>query len=295
MQVAHEAKVRFGPAGWSYEDWKGIVYPAGLPRATHPVAWLSQWFDTIEVNATFYRQPDPRHALAWLRHLEDRPDFRFTLKLWEGFTHGREAWPGAAAVQAYRAGIAPLVDAGRLGAVLVQFPWSFRRTPENRQWLARIADAFDGLPLAVELRHATWDTPAVYTALRERGIAFCNIDQPIFKDSIAPSEHVTAPVGYVRLHGRNAADWFREGAGRNDRYNYLYSAEELTPWVDRIKAMKKLVNEIYVVTNNHFAGQAVVNALEMQHAIAPRRYTLPPELLARYPRLRRIQAGDKTD
>lgn len=288
MADAHTAILRFGPAGWAYEDWKGIVYPPNLPRSTHPVAWLSQWFDTIEINVTFYRQPDPRHAAAWLRHLDHRPSFRFTAKLWEGFTHRRDAWPGDAAVRAYREGIAPLVEAGRLGVLLAQFPWSFRRTPENRQWLARIADAFHDLPLAVELRHATWDDPAVYAALRERNIACCNIDQPLFQDSIEPAEHVTSAIGYVRLHGRNQADWFRKDAGRNDRYNYLYSAEELAPWIARIRAMSKVVNEIYVVTNNHFAGQAVVNALEMQHAITPKPYALPPELLSRYPRLLRL-------
>jgi uncharacterized protein YecE (DUF72 family) len=283
--------LRVGPAGWSYADWNGIVYPAGLARTTHPLAWLARWFDTVEINSSFYRPNDPRHAVAWLGHVAALPDFRFTAKIWQAFTHHRDAWPGERGVAQVREGLAPLRDARRLGAVLAQFPWSFKRSPENRHWLARVLDAFADFPVAVELRHASWERPEVYAGLAERGVAWCNIDQPIFADSIEPGDRATSGVGYIRLHGRNRADWFRQGAHRNDRYNYLYSDEELAPWVERARALMRKTRELYVVTNNHFAGQAVANAIELQQRLKPRPLHLPPELVARYPRLGGLPAA----
>ena len=226
--------MRIGPAGWSYDDWKGVVYPPGMPRDQHPLTYLSGFFDTVEVNSSFYRPPNWKHCAAWVQKVADRPRFSFTAKLWRRFTHERGAWPGDDEVRQVLDGFAPLADAGKLGAILIQFPWSFKRTPENRAWLARVIDAFAAHPLALEIRHASWDRRAVFEGLAERRVAFCNIDQPLFRDSIAPSSRTTARVGYVRLHGRNHDDWFREDAGRDERYDYLYTKDELKPWVDKI-------------------------------------------------------------
>lgn len=283
MHSSTRAHVRIGPAGWSYEDWKGVVYPPDMGRATHPLSILAPLFDVVEINATFYRPANPKHAEGWVKKIAAWPDFRFTAKLWERFTHGE--WPSGAEAQIFRDGLAPLKEAGTLGAVLAQFPWSFRRTPENRLRLARIADVFADHALVAELRHDSWDTPEVYRGFQERGIAFCNIDQPMFDNSIAPSDKVTAPIAYVRLHGRNTADWFRKDTHRNDRYNYLYSSEELAPWVQRINKMKREARELYVVTNNHFVGQAVVNGIELSRALGRPVPALSPHLLARYPGL----------
>lgn len=289
MNASNEGRVRVGPAGWSYDDWRGIVYPDAMPRSVHPLSMLLPLFDTVEVNSSFYRPPNPRHCEAWVRHVENSPGFLFTAKLWERFTHHRERWPSPREVQQIREGIAPLHEAGKLGAILVQFPWSFKRTPDARRWLARVIDTFADYPLSLEIRHASWNCPEVYAGLRERQVAFCNIDQPLFDHSIAPDEQVTSQVGYVRLHGRNAEDWFRDDAGRNDRYNYLYSEDELKPWVEKIQRMKKRVNDLFVITNNHYRGQAVVNAIEIQAAIGAARYPLPAHLVAAYPRLQRHQ------
>jgi uncharacterized protein YecE (DUF72 family) len=281
--------VRIGPAGWSYEDWKGIVYPPGMPRSLHPLCYLSEWFDTIEINSTFYRPPDARHCAAWVEKVAARPQFRFAAKLWQRFTHERAAWPEEAEIRAYTSGIAPLHESGKLGAILVQFPWSFKRTVENRQWLMQVMETFGQYPLVLEIRHSSWDRPEVYEGLAHYKAAFCNIDQPLFKNSIKPSAKVTAKAGYIRLHGRNADNWFRETAGRDERYDYLYSDEELQPWIDKVRRMRDQVKDLYVVTNNHYRGQAVVNALELAHAVNGTTFELPDHLVQAYPRLQGLR------
>lgn len=281
--------VRVGPAGWSYEDWKDIVYPAGVGSRTHPVDFLAQYFDTIEINSTFYRPPSARTSASWARRGAENPAFKYTVKLWQRFTHERDTWPSDDEVTAFTSGIAPLAVSGKLGALLIQFPWSFKRTPENRTWLARVLDAFSEFPRVLEVRHASWDVPEVYEQLAERNVAICNIDQPLFSKSIKPQDKVTAPVGYVRLHGRNAHDWFRADAGRDERYDYLYSPEELEPWIEKIDRVRQAAEETYVVTNNHYRGQAVVNALEIQQRLGKvPRAELPALLVDHYPRLKEI-------
>lgn len=289
--MSGSCSLRIGPAGWSYDDWRGVVYPEGMPKSRHPVEYLSTYFDTIEINSSFYRPVNPRHAETWAGQCGGNAAFRFTAKLWQGFTHERERWPGAMAARDFMNGIQPLVDAGRFGCLLVQFPWSFRRTRENRAWLARIIETFRELPLAVEVRHSSWDTAEVYEGFRTYDVAFCNIDQPLFRDSIGPSGRVTSGLGYIRLHGRNVENWFRENAGRDERYNYLYSGNELAEWEERIKKIEAATSEVYVITNNHYAGQAVVNAFELQFGLLGRRSAIPDSLLSAYPRLRRLDAA----
>jgi uncharacterized protein YecE (DUF72 family) len=283
--------VRVGPAGWAYDDWKGIVYPPGMPRAVHPLEFLSQYFDTLEVNTSFYHPPHAGHCATWLRKVAANPRFMFTFKLWQRFTHERKSWPTDTEARQYRDGIAPVAEAGKLGAVLVQFPWGFQRTPENRRWLARVLDTFAAYPLALEIRHASWNQPEVFEGLAERKVAFCNIDQPLFRGSLGPTDEVTARVGYVRLHGRNAADWFREDAGRDERYDYLYTVDELDEWLKKIDRIRRRAQEVYVITNNHFAGQAIVNAFELmvglgQHGLRP-----PDSLIQHFPRLNKVIEG----
>jgi uncharacterized protein YecE (DUF72 family) len=286
METDVTGMTRVGPAGWSYEDWKGIVYPPHMPKSLHPLAFLSELFDTIEVNSTFYRPPDARYCASWVQKVSANPRFKFTAKLWERFTHHREAPPTDNEARLFREGIDPLARAGKLGAVLVQFPWSFKRTAENRAWLAHVIETFSMYPLAVEIRHASWDRAEVYDELARRGLAFCNIDQPVFSGSLKPTDKVTARVGYVRLHGRNYNDWFREDADQNDRYNYLYSEEELKPWIAKIENIRRQADEVYVITNNHYRGQAVVNALEIQAALGRTDFVLPQHLVDEYPRLK---------
>lgn len=283
--------VRIGTAGWHYDDWKGIVHPRTMPRGTTPLSLLSTWFDLVEINVTYYRPIAPARVKSWLEHVCGNPRFLFTAKVPQAFTHQRDPWPGDEAARMFCSSLAPLWDAGRLGAVLAQFPWSFRRTQENRQYLARLAEVFSGMPLAVEVRHDSWDHPDFFASLREKGIAFCNIDQPELNACLRPTAQATTRFGYVRLHGRNAAHWFGEGSVRNARYDYLYDGKEMAGWMERILRLRAQVNDLFVVTNNHYRGQAVVNALEIQAALGVFPQHLPATLLETYPRLQACLAS----
>ena len=275
--------IRIGPAGWSYKDWAGTVYPAPRPRGFDPLAYLARYFDTIEINSTFYRPAARTSADDWIRRVADRANFRFTAKLWMRFTHERETAFTTDEVDAVHEAMAPLHDADRLGAILLQFPWSFRRTDENRQWLDDVTRAFRRYPQVLEVRHESWNVPGFYSELAERGIGFVNIDQPRFSNSIGPSGTATSAVGYVRLHGRNYEDWFREGAGVEARYDYLYSPEELDPWVERSKEVAAATIETFIITNNHFQGKAIANAVMLQAKLAGGPVPAPAPLIATYP------------
>jgi uncharacterized protein YecE (DUF72 family) len=167
--------------------------------------------------------------------------------------------------------MAPLIESGRLGAWLAQFPWSFRNTELGRDRLKKLSEAFRGVPLVIEVRHVSWaDAVPLF---RELGVGWCNVDQPASKTSIQGTDHVVGPVAYVRLHGRNARAWFSRDAGRDEKYDYLYSADELKFWTDAARRME--AQDIYIVTNNHFRGQAVVNAIQLMLALTDRRPEMP--------------------
>ncbi|HET9595499.1 MAG TPA: DUF72 domain-containing protein [Anaeromyxobacteraceae bacterium] len=275
--------IRFGPAGWDYPDWRGRVYPKPAPRGFDPLAYLARWFDTVEVNSTFYRPARPEVARAWCERVAAHSRFRFTAKLWRRLTHEREAY-GREEVAAARGALDALDEAGRLGAVLVQFPWSFKREEASLEWLEGLWSALAGLPLVLEVRHASWNAAETYDELAERGIGFVNVDQPLFRRSIGPSAVATSRVGYVRVHGRNYRNWFREKAGRDERYDYLYTSDELAPWAERTRSLAEApgVEDVYVVTNNHFRGQAVANAAMLESMVEERPVAAPPELVASY-------------
>ena len=287
--------VYVGTAGWSYEDWEGIVYPAVKPKGFSFLRYLSDYFNAFEVNSSFYRPPTARMARGWLRQTARRDDLRFTLKLWRRFTHEREEPWTPADVELYRAGIDPLAEAGRLGGVLLQFPWSFKNTPENREWLGRLAREFSDYPCFVEVRHGSWGEPESHEFFRSLGLGLCNIDQPIFGKSIEPSAVLTSREGYVRLHGRNYEAWFaqpRPGETdqqrRNARYDYLYSDSELDEWVGRIHELFRQADTVYVFTNNHYRGQAPANALQLQAKLSGHAVPVPPTMLESFPFLRDI-------
>jgi uncharacterized protein YecE (DUF72 family) len=271
---------RFGPAGWSYDDWQGIVYPRSRPKSFDPLSFLARYFDTIEINSTFYRPPRPDVPPRWAKRVADNRNFKFTVKLWQRFTHQRDSAWTADEAGAVRAGLEPLAERDRLGAVLVQFPWSFKSSDASVEWLGDIVAEFSDFPLVIEVRHASWNQSDFHRWLNDRNAGFVNIDQPLFSRSIGPSAEASGRVGYVRLHGRNYEDWFREGAGRDARYDYLYSSQELEPWVERIKELAEggVVEDVYVVTNNHFRGQAVANAVMLSSMIRGQKVPAPEEL-----------------
>jgi uncharacterized protein YecE (DUF72 family) len=249
---------------------------------------MSGLFDTIEINSTFYRPPQASYSYNWLRQTERNPDFRFTVKLWKRYTHERGTRPCAGEEKEFKKSIEPIGRAGKLGALLVQFPWSFKNSSENRAWLGTIFDCFGEYPLVLEIRHTSWNVPEMYEYLAEKRVAFCNIDQPLFHGSLKPSARVTARVGYVRLHGQNYANWFKEDAGRDARYDYLYSEEELDPWIEKVQRIRKIADDVYVITNNHYRGQAMVNAFQIINKLTGERVDVPESLLETYPQLKKI-------
>ena len=285
--------LRVGPAGWSYPDWAGYVYPSRRTKGFHEATYLAGFFDTIEINTTFYQPLRPEHAAQWIERVAANPRFAFTAKLWQRFTHEiRSTSSGSAAAdeRAVRAGFDVLRGAKRLGAVLLQFPFSFHRTAETVAYLTAVLKRFADYPLVVEVRHGSWDSPETLELLHSSGVSFCNIDQPIIGRSLGPSAATTSAVGYVRLHGRRYDTWFSDEAKipSHERYNYLYSSEELAPWVARIRKVTEGARETFVVTNNHFQGKSVVNALQLIYILKGSKVKVPEPLRRQYPLLEEI-------
>jgi uncharacterized protein YecE (DUF72 family) len=283
-RASWQTTIRFGPAGFMYKDWEGIVYPRPKPREFDQLRYIAEFFDTVEINSSFYGPPVSKTTSAWARRVDHNENFRFTAKLWKRFTHERgKAWT-TSEVDQVRAGFDVMIDAEKLGAVLLQFPWSFRRTEENREWLGDVVRTFSQYPLVVEVRHSSWLAPDFLVSLEEEGIGFVNIDQPLYHDSVGPSAHVTSHVGYVRVHGRNYKDWFRKKAPVEQRYNYLYGPEELEPWAKRASeiAADQATREVYVITNNHYKGKAVANALMLKSMVTGDRVPAPSGVFETY-------------
>jgi uncharacterized protein YecE (DUF72 family) len=270
--LAEPSKIRIGPAGWSYKDWEGVVYPPHGSKFD-PLGYLASFFDTIEINSPFYRIPPPTHAKSWVRRVTANEDFKFTTKVFRGFTH-ENAKLAADDVKAFRNYLDPMMDADRLGAILLQFPWSFKNTPESCEKLVALFEAFAAYPKALEVRHSTFQNEQFFAFLEEHDVAWVNVDQPLFDNSVKPADTVTGPLAYVRFHGRNYEKWFAHEESW-ERYNYLYSKKELAPWVERIERMAR--RDTYVVTNNHFRGQAILNAGDLKEALG-QDGTLPPQL-----------------
>ncbi|HVA01391.1 MAG TPA: DUF72 domain-containing protein [Terriglobia bacterium] len=280
--------ILFGPAGWSYDDWQGIVYPAHKPHGFHEAEYLANYFDTIEINTTFYHPPRPEVSRGWARRVQHNPNFRFTAKLWQQFTHERDA--SQRDERTFKQGLDPLREAGVLGALLIQFPWSYKNTKENREYFGGLVMQFMEYPLVLEVRHASWNQAEIYQMLHDLGVGFCNIDQPVIGRSLPPSDRSTSAVGYVRLHGRNYEHWFSPNERPEERYDYYYSRAELEPWAERIKNIATGAGETYVITNNHFRGKAVANALHLVSLIRNRPVAVPEPLIGTYPDLEVIAA-----
>jgi uncharacterized protein YecE (DUF72 family) len=277
--------IRVGVAGWDYADWNGIVYPPGAGRGFDKLAWVARFVDAIEVNSSFYRPVRPAVAETWVRRTEALPHFRFTAKSHRSWTHEIEPDVGLAVAETLN-GLRPIREAGRLGAVLVQFPQRFHWNAGNAEHIERLAERADGWPLILEVRHRSWQADDVVDFLRNLAIGWCVVDQPRASDaSIDAVERLTSPIGYVRLHGRNAKQWFRKEAGRDERYDYLYSLEELTPLAATAGNLAAQAAEVFVVQNNHFRGQALANTLQLKHLFEGEKPKCPQRLAETYPEL----------
>jgi uncharacterized protein YecE (DUF72 family) len=292
-------KVRIGTAGWSYKDWDGIFYPPGMrQRKLHPLEYLARFFDTTEINTSFYGPLKPELVKLWCRKVAAvNPQFLFTAKLYRAFTHSPLSImepTSAASIRPTdedeiktREGLDALASEGRLGALLIQFPVSYKNTSLNREYLDRLLRQFIEYQCVVEVRDSSWDNPDTLASFARKNVAFCNVDQPVLGKSLGPTEHVTAPIAYVRLHGRNYDQWF-DSDNRNDRYNYLYKEKELADWKERIENVAGKTQTTYVITNNHFESKAGVNALELKAMVTGKRVSAPSTLIQKYPELRRF-------
>jgi uncharacterized protein YecE (DUF72 family) len=288
FRATQMTEVLIGTAGWSYDDWAGYVYPPGASTQFDRLVYLAEMFDTLEVNSTFYHIPPARMPQSWVRRTAHLPKFTFSVKLFRGLTHERDESTRKALVSQFSEAMEPLREGGKLGAVLIQFPWSFRYTSENLDWTDRLIQLLKPLPLAIEVRHASWLNDDYLEYLSSHQIAFCNIDQPQLNQCLPPGDIVTADLTYVRLHGRNAAAWFAKDNDVSERYNYLYNSDELGEWADRIRNISGRGKRALVYTNNHFCGQAVANALQLKSILLNRRIAVPPHLVHAFPQLTKV-------
>jgi uncharacterized protein YecE (DUF72 family) len=244
---------------------------------------LAGLFQAVEINVTFYRPIAPHLAERWPAAVAEYPEFRFTAKLLNVFTHERRL-PDKE-VGDFQVGLLPLLSAGRLGVLLAQFPYSFHNTEENRAYLVTLKRVFAAFPLAVEVRHRSWQRREVREFFSEVGLDFCNIDQPQVSYSLGRTAWATGSRGYLRAHGRHREKWFEFGEDRQARYDYLYAPAELEDLAVRVRELMERAPEVYVIFNNHPQGQAVANGLELAHRLTGQRFSLPSCLLAAFPRL----------
>jgi len=313
--------VRIGTSGWNYPSgkgtWNGVFYPRGRgrPKGFDELAFYAEHFNTVEVNSTFYGQPRADVCRGWAERTPG--DFEFAIKLYQKFTHPRMygermakqivgtigtevpgglrpdfidalARPNDADLDEFRRGIDPLASTGKLGALLAQFPPSFKDTPESQDYLSDLLRRLAGYPVAVELRHRSWSDRIGDTLglLNGFNAAWVQIDEPKFRFSIRQNylPNVTG-FYYMRLHGRNAAQWWRHDKSE-DRYDYLYTNDELKEFSETADAARQLVKKLYLYTNNHFSAKSVANAAMIKQQLGePIEGTYPPEFVARYPEL----------
>jgi uncharacterized protein YecE (DUF72 family) len=277
--------IRIGVAGWDYPDWRGVVYPRSEKRGFDRLEHISRYVDVVEINSSFYRPVAPRVAESWVRRTTRATGFTFTAKSHRSWTHDPEA-DLRENVGRTLEGLSPLREAGKLGALLVQFPQSFHFRDSSRERIESLIGHAAGWPLVFEVRHSSWEKQEATDWFMQTGAGWCVADQPAAGGSTArATPRVCGAVGYLRLHGRNEADWFRPDAGRDARYNYLYPDDELDGLAASARSMAGSADELFVIQNNHFRGQALVNALQMMRLLQNRTPAAPEELVDAYPQL----------
>lgn len=271
--MADIGAIYIGTSGWSYPKgrgtWTGYFYPAGK---INELEYYSQFFNTVEINSSFYRPPNPGYVDNWVRRTPG--GFLFAVKLWQKFTHPRmyEAATSEVAVisqndvDLFRQSLEPLYKSGKLGALLAQFPPSFRNDRHGQQILSAVLRTFGQYRLAVELRHRSWsDDPRTAELLREHNAAWVQIDEPKFQSSIAAEVPLTADMAYFRFHGRNRETWWTGDS--ETRYKYLYSPEEIRELADRTRPAFEQAKLAFAFFNNHWRGYAPRNAVALKNEL----------------------------
>jgi len=250
-----------GTSGYSYKDWCGPFYPQGTSDRDM-LGYYATRFPLVELNFSYYRMPNARTLGAMVAKTSD--GFEFAIKAHQSMTHDVAPEPSERrrVFEEFRAALRPMEDAGRLGCVLFQFPWKHRPTPDSAAYLMEIRDRYADLPVVVEFRNTEWAVPETYDRLRSLRLGYCCVDEPRLKGLMPQQSVVTSDVGYVRFHGRNAAKWWNHREAW-ERYDYLYTSQELQEWVPRIREMEETSAKTYVLYNNCHAGQAATNAQMM--------------------------------
>jgi uncharacterized protein YecE (DUF72 family) len=252
--------IKIGTSGYSYEDWLGILYPPGTRKADFLEVY-SQEFDIVELNYTYYCMPAAKQTQGMVNRTGT--GFQFSIKAHQTITHTIDKRLINNEIDSFIKGIDPITSAGKLAVVLLQFPFSFHYTSENRVVLDMVCNGFGEVPLAIEFRNNQWQRKTVVDELTSRNIAVVNVDEPQIDGLMKPEAVVTSrSVGYVRFHGRNKENWW---SGDNvSRYDYLYNETELNEWAERIRTMVVQAAVVLVVFNNHSKGQAVQNARRLK-------------------------------
>jgi uncharacterized protein YecE (DUF72 family) len=255
-------KYFFGTAGWSYKDWEGTVYPSQKPADFNPLAFLSQTFEFVEVNTTFYHIPSINLTTGWGKKTEALGNFNFWIKIYQNFTHKKTLLDDE--VKRFNYCLEPLASTGKLAGLLAQFPYSFKFNQPNLNYIIKLGKTFSNYSLAVEFRHNSWNQKAVLDAFRDNELIWVNLDQPVISMSLPATAIVTHPhLSYFRLHGRNHHTWF-SNQGRDARYNYDYNTLELNQIAEKVKKISEMAKKIYISGNNHYKGQAVKNLKELK-------------------------------
>jgi len=250
--------IYFGTSGFSYKDWVGPYYPQGMPSSD----WLEFYardFSVTELNFSYYRVPTKSTLERLAAKTPD--DFLFTLKAHQDMTHDRRGDDGV--FTEFVESLEPLIDTGKFGCILAQFPWSFRPGEEGLDYLRMLRERLDTLPVVVEFRNRDWISEGTFDFLRENKLGFCCVDQPRLKGLIPPVTEATSSIGYVRFHGRNAKKWWQHKEAW-ERYDYTYSNEELEEWVPKLRKLEEDTDKTFVFANNHWQGQAVQTARQLR-------------------------------
>lgn len=255
------AEVFIGTSGYYYPDWVGPFYPPGTAKDSFLKYYCSH-FPFCELNFSYYQMPNRGKLISMIK--QTPADFQFAVKAHKSITHERGPASPEHAAEFYHA-LSPMMDEGRLAAVLLQFPYSFHYSTGNRKYLAEILHPLKGLPLCVEFRNREWMLERVYEGFRMRGVNIVQTDNPELDNLPLPTSTTTADIGYIRFHGRNEENWW--SGDNTSRYDYLYSEHELLSWLCRIEDMAGKVKRLLIAFNNHHKGKAVKNANDIYNLI----------------------------
>jgi uncharacterized protein YecE (DUF72 family) len=251
--------IRVGTSGYSFADWVGPFYPRKT-KSAEMLRFYQRHFNTVEINATYYRIP-PVSSMA--RMVERTPDdFHFVVKLPGALTHQRDR--DCVPAENFKQAIAPMVASGKFAGALAQFPYAFKHNEVNGEYLRWLRDVTDELPLFIEFRHDSWDLPEMPKLIGELGAGFCTVDEPSLPGLFPPRCELVGDTAYIRFHGRNTRDWW---TGGQLRYDYNYSETELEAWTDLIREMADRAKQTYIFFNNCHAGHAVLNARMMEELL----------------------------